>query len=256
MKKLVAILSLISLQVSTAQAWVGGPWSFGTFDNNSGGTYSAIISGTNLSGSLRFTQGDSAQLSAFSSSMIYYKGWTYLGSVQATIDVDSKKVNGVTNGSAFDRSPNSPNNAPPLNNSYYGAGDPPSLSFRRGTGDTAVTFNISNFGPIGVANTHWNGKVTRAYPSVRFSCKGEASFRGTPTQYYFQNFVQTDTNPTSLRNYVSNDNTTVDYRGEAPIERATNRARITVLGGQVSRGINTPVGVNDFQGTGGGGFSF
>ena len=111
MKKIIAFVTLAAFHASSAYAWVGGPWSSNTHDNHTTGLFGGTITMKNGSGIFRFSSTDTAQMGAFNSSMIYYKGVTFLGSCQANVDFNEKTVDGITNGSASNRSPASDSTA-------------------------------------------------------------------------------------------------------------------------------------------------
>lgn len=96
MKKLIAFVSLASLQMTPLMAHTGGPWSNNLAESHTNGIFGGIMTGSNLSGTFRFTVTDTAQLGALNASAMYYKGVTYVGSCQADIDFDAKKISGMT----------------------------------------------------------------------------------------------------------------------------------------------------------------
>lgn len=225
----------------------------------------------NGSGIFRFSSDESAQLGAFNSSMIYYKGRTFLGSCQAHLDFDSKKVIGITNGSAYDRSPNQRRNqAPPLND------NDPNYSGTAGGGTSQVTIplspivnadgevtprtytlsNIQATGSVGIANTSWQGKITSTAPNIRFSASGEAVFVGAEKQIFRITVVEGETEDPSIPGPLQE--VSIDYGGNDPFPNPTNKVKIKVMGSRVSYNIVPPVGGlnNSITGTGGGGFSF
>ena len=193
MKRLIALLSGIALQLSPAMAHVGGPWSGNTYDNHTDGIFGGMITMRNGSGIFRFSATDTAQLGAFSSSMIYYQGITFFGSCSATIDWESKKISGVTNGSAFNRSPrpaqqqtapindNNPNwepQRPGLAALTLNVPLSPIIVGDQITARTQPLAGLGATGPVGIANSHWSGKITKSKPTPKFEAKGQAAFVG------------------------------------------------------------------------------
>ncbi len=276
MKKLIALITLTAMQATPAMAWVGGPWSGNTPDSHTEGLFGGTITMRNGSGMFRFTSFDTAQLGIFSTSMIYYKGITFLGSCQANIDFDSKDVFGITNGSAYNRSPAAvQQRSSPLNDN-----NPAWEPGRSTRALTTVAIPVSPIvngaqvtpritipvtggsGPVGIANTSWEGKITRSSPNVRFKCKGEASFIGDQPI----NFRIAVTEEPPLVNdpaipLIIPGNLTgvqVDTGGNDPFPTPRNREKIRVYGSRLSYNVSASVGGQNggLDGTGGGGFAF
>jgi hypothetical protein len=180
MKKFGAYLSLIGLfSQATALAWVGGPYSNNTYDGFDGGIFGGTIRGSACSGIFKFSQGNEAYVSPFGDSIVYHKGMAYYGECYGFVDFDSKTVSGVTNGSNNGSNLNDPNASPQFRN-LYGNG----FGVQNGTG--AGIAGTNNFGGAGsdtaVANSYWNGKITKSKQTMRFRAKGEMTFFGNATE--------------------------------------------------------------------------
>lgn len=278
MKKLIAIATVMALQATPAMAWVGGPWSSNTYDGRVTGIFGGMITMRNGSGIFRFSATETAQLGAFNSSMIYYKGVTYLGSCQADLDFEAKRVSGITNGSAYNRSPAATQNqSPPLNDN-----DPSYIPGAQTTNQTltiqlspaisgdeveARTFQFQNngrSGPIGIANTSWQGKITKTAPNIRFSAKGEAVFSGEAGM--ITRFTITEAEPLDPLDPGEDPilfipgpvrEISIDQGGNDPFPNPTNRVKIKVTGSRISYNVNPSLtSATTLQGTGGGSFSF
>jgi hypothetical protein len=282
MKKFIAFVSIAALQGSSAFAWVGGPWSGGTHDNHTTGLFGGSITMPNGSGIFRFSSTETAQMGTFNTSMIYYKGVTFLGSCQANIDFDAKTVDGITNGSAYNRSPaptqqrtspindNNPNWSPTTPGNTTPAVTVPLTPTIEAGAATPRTFTVPGggvSGPIGIANTSWQGKITKMAPNVRFKAKGEAAFRGAePTILRFtitegppfvDNRPPTPPDPVNLTPGILQE-VTVDRGGNDPFPNPRNRVKIRVMGSRLSYNVNVSTGGlnGGLDGTGGGGFAF
>lgn len=270
MKKLIAIVSVLALQASPAMAWVGGPWSAGTHDNHVTGIFGGMITMKNGSGIFRFSSDESAQLGAFNSSMIYYKGRTFLGSCQAHLDFDAKKVVGITNGSAYDRSPTQRRNqTSPLNDNdpnYTGGATttsqisiPLSPVVSEDGEVTPRTYTLSNInatGSVGIANTNWQGKITSTAPNIRFSASGEAAFLGAESQVFRITVREGETEDPLIPGPL--EEVSFDYGSNDPFPKPANVEKIKVIGSRVSYNTVASIGGlnNSITGTGGGAFNF
>jgi hypothetical protein len=263
MKKILAALTLISFTTSQTFAWTGGPWSGNTYDGNTGGLFGGSITMRDGNGIFRFTGTETAQLGAFNSSMIYYKGITYLGSCQAQVDFEFRTVSGVTNGSAYNR-----NNRPasgqstPLNENDAGYSpevNPATFTFTSSIGGSSRAGGEFD-GPVGIANTSWQGKVTSTRPSLRFTAKGEAAFRGRAPFISRFTVVSTDDVTDIAPDGTDRDisyTITEDYGGDDELKKPRNRTKIRVYGSRLSSVVRGSIGNETAAtGTGGGGFSF
>ena len=187
MKKFGAYLSLIGLfSQSTLLAWVGGPYGNNTFDGFDGGVFGGTIRGPSTTGIFKFSQGAETYVSPFGDSIVYNKGLAYYGECYGMVDFDSKTVSGVTNGSANGTNLNDPNSSPQYRNlGGFGFGVDNGLA---GTviGNNFVTGPNGSAGAAGteagIANSAWNGKITKSKQTMRFKAKGEMSFFGTSTE--------------------------------------------------------------------------
>jgi len=279
MKKLIAILTLVSMQTTPALAWVGGPWSGNTYDNKVTGLFGGSITMKNGSGIFRFSATETAQMGAFNSSMIYYKGVTFFGSCQANIDFEAKTVDGMTNGSAFNRNPgpaqnrtspiadNNPNFQPGTTgaNTSYTIPLVPNIVDGEPTPSTFTLTNVGSSGPVGIANTSWSGRLTRTAPNVRFKAKGEANFLGPQpivqriiVKYGDPVIPPDPEDPTAPFVPGPPEEVSIDRGGNDPFPEPANRVKIRVFGSRISYNIVASVGGTNgtVEGTGGGGFAF
>jgi hypothetical protein len=280
MKKLIAFVSLAAFQVSPLMAHVGGPWSTNTYDNNISGIFGGMITMKNGSGIFRFSQTETAQLSAFSASMVYFQGVTFLGSCQANIDWPSKKIFGMTNGSAYNRSPRAATQQTPPINDNNPNWEPQSPGARIQTitlqltpvvgADGTITprpFTFTNpgfSGPVGIANTHWQGKLTSTAPSVRFEAKGQAAFIGAQPQIFRPTILESPPTVVPVPGVGSVtipgkiEEISIDYGGNDPFPKPTNQQKIRVFGSRITYNPNPSVGGLNLgvDGTGGGAFAF
>jgi len=180
MKKFGAYLSLLGLLSQTAApAWVGGPYSNNTYDGLTGGIFGGTIRGPSTSGIFKFSQGNETYVSPFGDSIVYHQGMAYYGECYGFVDFDSKTVSGVTNGSNSGANANDPTGSPQYRN-LYGSG----FGVQNGTGAGIASTN--NFGGLNsdtaVANSSWNGKITKSKQTMRFRANGEMSFFGNATE--------------------------------------------------------------------------
>ncbi len=265
MKKLIAFVSVLALQVTPAMAWVGGPWSAGTHDNHVTGIFGGIITMKNGSGIFRFSSDESAQLGAFNSSVVYYKGRTFLGSCLAHIDFQSKSISGITNGSAYDRSPTQriPTTSPLVDHPVGGGGQiSVPLTPIINPDDNEVTprnYNLAGLtatGPVGIANTQWEGKLTSTAPNIRFSAKGEAAFVGASDLVFDIRIDEVPNEDPALP--PSLNGITIGFGGNNEFPDPENTEKIRVFGSRVTYNVSPSAGGlnNSITGTGGGAFSF
>ncbi|MFN0125882.1 MAG: hypothetical protein ACKV19_04255 [Verrucomicrobiales bacterium] len=282
MKKLIALITLVSMQATPAMAWIGGPWSGNTWDGQTTGLFGGTITMKNGSGIFRFTSTETAQMGTYSSSMIYYKGITFFGSCQANIDFEAKTVDGMTNGSAFNRNPgpaqnrtspivdNNPNFAPGSTGSNQSFTIPlvPNIVDGEPTPNNFQLTNVGTSGPVGIANTTWSGRLTTTKPNVRFRAKGEANFLGPQkivqriTVRYGEPVIpRTPSDPSlPVETFIPGppEEVSVDRGGNDPFPEPTNRVKLRVFGSRISYNLFVPTGGTNgtVEGTGGGGFAF
>jgi len=284
MKKLIALVTLTAMQLTPAMAIVGGPWSGNTPDSHITGLFAGMMTMPNGSGIFRFTATETAQLGVFSSSLIYYKGVTYLGSCQANVDFQNKKVFGITNGSAYNRSPRpTQQQTPPLNdNNASFQPTTPNLSSTTfnipltptvsGTTVTARTFSVpaaGASGPVGIGNTSWEGKITQSAPYVRFKARGEAAFFGNQPITFRLNVIEdppeafevpaSGTTPATIIIVGGRiREVSVDNGGNDPFPEPRNRVKLRVFGSRIAYNVAPSAGGTNggLDGTGGGGFAF
>lgn len=279
MKKLIALITLVSMQATPAFAWVGGPWSGNTWDSKTTGLFGGTITMKNGSGIFRFTGTETAQMGTYSSSMIYYKGVTFFGSCQANIDFDAKTVDGMTNGSAFNRNPgpaqnrttpvvdNNPNFQPGTTGTNQSFTIPltPSIIDGEPVPSSFQLTNVGSSGPVGIANTSWSGRLTRTKPNVRFKARGEANFLGPQpivqriTVQYGDPIIPPDPeDPTAPFVPGPVEEVSIDRGGNDPFPEPSNRVKIRVFGSRISYNLFVPTGGTNgtVEGTGGGGFAF
>ncbi len=281
MKKLIALLTIVSMQATPAMAWVGGPWSGNTYDGQTSGLFGGTITMKNGSGIFRFTSTETAQMGTYSSSMIYFKGITFFGSCQANIDFQSKTVDGMTNGSAFNRNPgpaqnrttplvdNNPNFAPgvTVTNQSFTIPLIPNIVDGEPTPNNYQLTNVGTSGPVGIANTQWSGRLTATKPNVRFKAKGTANFMGPQpivqriTVRYGEPIIPpTPPPPDAPLTFIPGppQEVSIDRGGNDPFPEPANQVKIRVFGSRLSYNVFVPPGGTNgtVEGTGGGGFAF
>ncbi len=272
MKKLIAFLAIAAMQLTPAMATVGGPWSNNTFDSHIDGMYSGIMYTKNGTGIIRFSQSQNAQASAFSMSMLYHKGLTYSGSCQCNIDSDSKQVAGMTNGSAYNRSPlASGNQSPPINdNNPSFSGNAPARTPAVWQVPLAGNPNLFvppgnqvNSGSRALANSYWTGKLTNTVGTIRFKANGMAAFIGDNDIIWRVTSTQasdgTQTSTQAAVNTGSNITSTVvqvSTGGNDRLPEPRNKVPVHVFGSRISYTLQASFIGNGLTGTGGGTFSF
>jgi hypothetical protein len=263
MKKILAALTLITFTTSQTFAWTGGPWSGNTYDGNISGLFGGTMAMRDGNGIFRFTATETAQLGAFNSSMIYYRGITYLGSCQAQVDFEFRTVSGITNGSAYNRN-NRPaqQQATPLNENdpSYTPGTQPGTQTINTAAGSITKPGGTNDGPVGIANSSWKGKLTSTRPSVRFKASGQAAFRGSQPVISRITAVQTgDLGNVDAEGAPRDSSFTItqDSGGDDVLQKPTNSVKVTVYGSRISSTVSQSVTSDaSGNGTGGGGFAF
>jgi len=185
----------------------GNPFGNGSFFSNSG-TFSAVVRGANLSGTIYFSTGADSNAASTNnsggSSEVVYEGYTYTGNSEGAWNPNSSSISGQLNGGQILSGTNtstalSPN--PPtyittvstvvVTNSAY---DPQT----GGLTNTATTVDVTTQTAVGqVGTTKFNdvlymsgsfsGNVNNSYPNQTFSANGNVvqkqinSAGGTPT---------------------------------------------------------------------------
>lgn len=240
MRKLLAFLfTALVLQATPALALVGGPWDNNSHEGNSDGIFSATLILKGGIGLARWSQlADIPEIGRYSESVVWYKGAVYFGSCYGNVDMQSKKVTGITEGEI---------NAP------------------RALGSRAA-------GPLGFCNTQWTGKVKDIRHSLSFSAKGDAAFFGDYSSEFLPETVIeiTDTDVTIDPNTGQATNTTVTTTTQtipgasgpnAAFPKFRTRTSVLVFGSRTSTvgqfypgAIGSRVGVGfDSAGAAGGG---
>jgi hypothetical protein len=173
MKKLFSVIAGLALfSGSQAFAWVGGPFDNGdysaTLDNE--GIYQATFRMKNGTGFAQFgtnvdlfastSSGDAGGSSTdltngsyLNRSLIYYKGITYFGSATGTVDMERRRIDGITNG-------------------YTEASATSTTSSDSGTVSASQTI-VFNGGRGFSCNSMWIAKITQTYPVLKFNGSGE-----------------------------------------------------------------------------------
>jgi len=100
---LLATLLLVTiLRPSSVFAWAGGPWGGDvTTDDSGAGTYSAVMTGENLTGVAAF--GSSPEVGGGGFYVVFHEGESYFGNMGAIVDTASRLVAGASSsgGAAF-----------------------------------------------------------------------------------------------------------------------------------------------------------
>jgi hypothetical protein len=178
MKQLTALVLILSMLVSPALAWKGGPYSNNTTDGIDGGIFQYSFRGNRVSGLARFTQNTSSSYnSEFGDSVVYYNGITYYGESYGFVDYFSDIVDGTVNATAAGTDLNNPaavlrsangTSWGVFNGVRYGTGNPLFGPFTPGGPESTYM----------VANASWTGHITRRNPVPRFFGEGEITFFG------------------------------------------------------------------------------
>ena len=179
MKKISAIFTILSMFMTQAFAWVGGPYGNNTADGFSGGIFQYIVRGTNVSGMARFTQNTASSYnSQFGDSVIYYNGITYYGESYGFVDFVSGMVDGIINANASGADLTNPASVlTSANGNSWGVFN----GVRYGIGNPLVGGVYTPGGPestFQTANATWTGNITRKYPVTRFDGAGFMTFFG------------------------------------------------------------------------------
>lgn len=242
MRKLLAfVLTAVVLQATPALALVGGPWDNNTHDGNSDGVFSASMILKGGVGLASWTQVSSLpEISRYAESVVWYKGAVYFGTTLARVDLQARKVTGVTNGEV---------------------------------GFSGISGASPSAGAVAFCTTQWRGKVKDISNSISFSAKGDASFFGDYTDEFLPSTVievqETDTEidpATGLATKTTTTTTTTTIPGaggpNAAFPRYRNRTSVLVYGSRVSTvgqlypgatTSRTGFGTDAFAAAGGGG---
>lgn len=203
MKQVFGIFAaLILMPTFQVQAWLGGPWSNNSYqENGDDGIYEAIATMTNGVGMYRWAvnnnnAGGTAMTGNFAGSTTsnvmfgglvaaasphvwYYKGIVYYGrcfgivnSDMAIVSVTGNAANDGVDGSAQGQDINGVILASPGAPTIVGTGIPPGSSLG-GVGNNR-----------GWANSNFIAEITQKYPNKRFHGKGTVSFNGIPDVSY------------------------------------------------------------------------
>ncbi len=193
MKKISAIFTILSMFMTQAFAWVGGPFGNNTLDGLDGGIFQYIVRGTNVSGMSRFSQNTSSGYnSQFGDSVLYYNGITYYGESYGFVDFASGQVDGIINANVAGADLTNPASVlTSANGNSWGVFN----GVRYGIGNPLVGGVYTPGGPesnFQTANATWNGTLTRKYPAPRFSGTGFMTFfgEGESTDASFERVVQ------------------------------------------------------------------
>jgi hypothetical protein len=161
------VLALVA--APQAHALVGGPFDNGDFSTllDEGGIYQASFRFKNGSGMAQFgtnvsmdtfeVNGGGTNLSVLNRSMFYYKGVTFLGTATGTVDHLRKRITGFTNGDT----------------DVVTTGTTAAGSSNNQTVTPATTTLLSNNGVGLSSSSHWDAKITKSHPVLRFTGTGE-----------------------------------------------------------------------------------
>lgn len=163
------VLALVA--APQAHALVGGPFDNGDFsvllDDN--GIYQAAFRMKNGSGMAQFgtnvtldtfddtTTGPGTAMSVLNRSVIYYRGVTFIGSATGIVDHERKRITGFTNGDS----------------DVATTGTTQQGSQSNQTKTPATTTLLSNNGVGLSSSSHWDARITKSHPILRFTGKGE-----------------------------------------------------------------------------------
>lgn len=214
MRKLLAFaLTAVVLQATPALALVGGPWDNNSHEGNSDGIFSATMILKGGVGLASWSQVSSLpEISRYAESVVWYKGAVYFGTTTARVDVQARKVTGITNGE---------------------------VSF------SGISGASPSAGPVAFCTSSWRGKVKDVSNSLNFSAKGDVSFFGDYTDEFLPSTVieTTDTDVTidpntgqATQTVVTTTTQTIPGAGgpNAAFPRYRNRTSVLVYGSRVS----------------------
>jgi hypothetical protein len=104
MKKLFALsLGLLLIQVISASAWIGGPWSRNSYSyNQENGVYQATATYRNGQGIMKFAVNNASTAFDTGTSIWWFRGVTYVGNALALVDNVSDVVAGTNTASTLD----------------------------------------------------------------------------------------------------------------------------------------------------------
>jgi hypothetical protein len=98
MRAFILAITLVASTLTPASslwAWAGGPWGGDvTTDDNGSGTYSAVMTGVNLTGIATF--GSDPSLGGVGFYVLFHEGESYFGEMGAVVDTASRLVAGVS----------------------------------------------------------------------------------------------------------------------------------------------------------------
>ena len=205
MKKLFALVATtVALSGLPASAIVGGPWGNNNFNQQNTGTYQATMFIENGLGMARWTDDTNAQFALVNQSIIFYRGYVYLGGAFGSTDWVNGNVTCITNGDTI--------------NNFVNSG---------------VGQNIDR------ANTMFVADITEKAPIMRFAGHGQANFIGDPNQLD----IQTETTTTVIEGDTTTtiETTVNDNGGELNTfpDSAGHQRKFYVYGSQISTSANT-----------------
>ena len=170
----------------------GNPFGNGSFFSNTG-TFSAVVRGSNLSGTVYFSTGtdsnSASTTSSSGSSEIVYEGYTYTGNSQAAWNPSSSAISGQLNGGQLLSGTNSSSVISPLpptiiekvtNTIVTNTSVDPFTGATNSTASNITTTNMIVIGSVG-KNTfndslymsgNFLGNVNNSYPNQTFSAYG------------------------------------------------------------------------------------
>ncbi|MCB1095458.1 MAG: hypothetical protein KDN22_07740 [Verrucomicrobiae bacterium] len=214
MRKLLAFaLTAVVLQATPALALVGGPWDNNSHEGNSDGIFSATLILKGGVGLASWGQLSSLpEISRYAESVVWYKGAVYFGTTTARVDVQARKVTGITSGEV------------------------------QTSGLTGAT---PSAGAVGFCTTAWRGKVKDVSNSLTFVAKGDASFFGDYTDEFLPSTTieTTDTDVTidpntgqATQTIVTTTTQTIPGAGgpNSAFPGYRNRTSVLVFGSRVS----------------------
>ncbi len=217
MKKFFAILATtLTFGSLPASAIVGGPWDGNNYNQQNTGTYQATMFMRNGLGMARFTDDTNAQFALVNQSVVFYRGFVYVGGAFGAVDWVGGHVTCTTNGDTI--------------NNFV---------------DSGVGTNVD------ICNTTFFAKITEHAPIMRFAGEGQANFFGDLNQ--FDRETTTTTTVIEGDTETEIDTTLLETGGEFDefSSSAGHQTKIWVHGAQISSAANTFL--NPASGAGSGG---
>lgn len=193
MKKIFLMIQVAAMSAGIpAFGWVGGPFENGdagillerggfyqaTFTYKNGNGYSIWTADAQLDADPSLDRGSLVTPASVNTTVdhqanrtvLYYKGLTYAGGANGSLDLDRRQIQGFFNASS-DLSPaTAGQNFNSAGNGFF--------AVTSGSGAQNSTSSVVASGRSFVSNGSWEAKITETHPSMRFEGKGEIVFFG------------------------------------------------------------------------------